>query len=127
MEFNDWLAGKKAAFHLSNKAIGDSVGVTPSAVSRWLDGKRLPERQHVGGLALLFRVSPVMILRMIDKKDLDEEVSQVERQQNMAELLAYVPELGEFVELLWRMAPEKRAALILLARSAAENSEGGSK
>ena len=127
MQFNDWLAGKKRERGLSNKAIAEAVGVTSSTVGRWLKGERVPGRAQVGGLALLFQVSPVTILRMIDKKALDEEVSQVERQQSLAELLAYVPELGDFVELMWRMTPERRAAIILLARSAAGDSANGSK
>ena len=125
MEFNDWLAAKKAEFRLSNKAIADACGVTPGAVGRWLRGERMPERAQVVALALLFRVSAVTILRMTDRAELLQEEDTTKRQQSMAELLTYVPELAEFVELLWKMPPERRAALILLARSMP--AEDGSK
>lgn len=120
MEFNDWLAAKKAALGLNNTQIAQACNVTPGAVGRWLRGERLPERAQVVELALLFRVSPVTILRMTDRTDLLKEEDIAKRQQSMAELLTYVPELAEFVEMLWKMPPAKRAALILLARSLPE-------
>ena len=90
-----------------------------STPARWARGESLPTREHVAGLALLFKVSPTTILRMTDNAALQEETHNEEGQQAIAALLAHVPELGEFVQLIWKLPPEKRAALILIARSMA--------
>ena len=122
MQFNDWLRAKKAEKKLSNAKIALACKVSGSAVGKWLKGERLPERAQVARLALLFGVSPTTIMRMTDRADLIEETNHVERQQSKAELLAYVPELGEMVDLMMGMNMEDRAAIILLVRSVARGS-----
>lgn len=117
MRFNDWLRDKKKEFNLSNQQIADACEVSASAVGRWMNGSRLPDRPQVAKLAMLFKVSPTTIMRMTDNGALQEEVVNTARQQSKAELLAYVPEIGEFGDLLMQMSVEDRAAFILLARS----------
>src|SRR5689334_37987 len=73
MNFNDWLARKKKDFKLTNKQIAAAVDVTPSAVGRWIKGERQPERTQVARLAILFKVSPVTILRMTEQRALRDE------------------------------------------------------
>lgn len=116
--FSVWLGQKKGEFRLSNKKIADAVEVDQSAVARWLRADRLPERAQVVALATLFKVSPLRILWLTDRQALMDEIGIVERQQSMAELLAHVPELADDIELLLRLPPKRRAALILLAKSA---------
>ena len=118
MDFRDWLLVKMKEHKLSRKEIAEACKVDVSAVGRWVRGERLPERAHVARLSKLLKVSPAVIMLMTDKDDLEEEIENV-RDQSTAELIAYVPELADFVQLLRRMPPEERAALILLARSLA--------
>lgn len=116
MNFNDWLAGKKAEFKLSNKKIAQACEVTDSAVGRWLRGERLPERRQVALLAKLFRVSPTRILWMTDREALQDEIENGMSQQDIMSLLAHVPEAEEFYRILTGLSVEKRAALIVIAR-----------
>lgn len=116
MNFNDWLAAKKAEAKLSNRKIAAACEVSESAVGRWLRGERLPERRQVALLSKLFRVSPARILWMTDREALQEEISNGMSQQEIASLLAHVPEAEEFYRILTGLSVEKRAALILIAR-----------
>ena len=116
MNFNDWLAGKKAEMKLSNKRIAEACEVSPSAVGRWLRGERLPERRQVALLAKLFHVSPSRILWMTDREALQDEINNNMSQQELVSLLTHVPEAEEFYRILTGLSVEKRAALILIAR-----------
>lgn len=116
MNFNDWLAAKKAEMKLSNRRIATACEVSESAVGRWLRGERLPERRQVALLSKLFRVSPARILWMTDREALQEEINNHMSQQDIASLLAHVPEAEEFYRIITGLSVEKRAALILIAR-----------
>ena len=120
MKFNDWLASKKKEFKLSNRKIAEACEVSESAVGRWLRGERLPERKQVALLSKLFKVSPSRILWMTDKEALEEEIENGMSQQEIASLLAHVPEAEEFYRILTRLSVEKRAALIVIARGLQE-------
>jgi len=102
---------------LDDAAVGRAVGVSRSTAARWTRGESLPERSHVVKLSKLFNVSPAVILRMTDNEALEEEIANGGSQEELASLLAHVPELGDFVRGIWKLPPEKRAALILLVRS----------
>lgn len=117
MQFADWLAAKKAEHKLSNRQIADFCEVSPSAVGKWLNTERLPERRQVAYLAKLFKVSPVTILWMTDREALQEEIENGGSQQDLAALLAHVPEAEEFYRILAKLPIDKRAALILIARA----------
>lgn len=116
MNFNDWLAGKKKELRLSNRKIATACDVSESAVGRWLRGERLPERRQVALLSKLFQVSPARILWMTDREALQEEIDNHMSQQDIASLLAHVPEAEEFYRIVAGLSVEKRAALILIAR-----------
>lgn len=120
MNFNDWLAGKKADKKLSNRAIASACDVSESAVGRWLRGERLPERRQVALLSKLFQVSPARILWMTDREALQDEISNNMSQQDIASLLAHVPEAEEFYRIVAGLSVEKRAALIVIARGLRE-------
>ena len=117
MQFADWLATKKAERKLSNKQIANACEVSPSAVGKWINTGRLPERRQVAHLSKLFRVSPVTILWMTDREALLEEITNGTSQQDLASLLAHVPEAEEFYRILATLPVDKRAALILIARA----------
>jgi transcriptional regulator with XRE-family HTH domain len=116
MNFNDWLAAKKKELKISNRKIAQACEVSESAVGRWLRGERLPERRQVALLSKLFQVSPARILWMTDREALQEEMGNSMSQQDIASLLAHVPEAEEFYRILTGLSVEKRAALILIAR-----------
>lgn len=120
MNFNDWLAGKKKEAKLSNRVIASACDVSESAVGRWLRGERLPERRQVALLSKLFRVSPARILWMTDREALQEEIDNNMSQQDIASLLAHVPEAEEFYRIVAGLSVEKRAALIVIARGLKE-------
>jgi transcriptional regulator with XRE-family HTH domain len=117
--FDVWLTRKMAESGLTRKEIAEAVGVDTSAVGRWLRGDRLPERAQVVGLSLLFKVSPMAILWLTDRKAL-LEMAETTQDQSRAEMLAAVPELADFIDLLWKMSPKRRAALMLLAQEGDE-------
>jgi transcriptional regulator with XRE-family HTH domain len=116
MNFNDWLNGKKHELGLRNQDIAAACEVSISAVNRWLRGERLPERRQVALLSKLFRVSPATIIRMTDKEALLEEIANSTSQQELASLLAHVPEIEEFYRIITGLPVEERAALIVIAR-----------
>lgn len=116
MNFNDWLAAKKKELKINNRKIAQACEVSESAVGRWLRGERLPERRQVALLSKLFQVSPARILWMTDREALQEEMGNSMSQQDIASLLAHVPEAEEFYRILTGLSVEKRAALILIAR-----------
>lgn len=126
MNFNDWLAGKKAEARLSNRAIANACEVSESAVGRWLRGERLPERRQVALLSRFFKVSPARILWMTDREALQEEIENGMSQQDIASLLAHVPEAEEFYRIITGLSVEKRAALIVIARGLRGQAPGGS-
>jgi len=116
MNFNDWLATKKKELKLSNRKIAKACEVSESAVGRWLRGERLPERRQVALLSKLFKVSPATILWMTDKEALEDEVKNHMSQEEIASLLAHVPEAEEFYRIVAGLSVDKRAALIVIAR-----------
>jgi transcriptional regulator with XRE-family HTH domain len=120
MNFNDWLAGKKKDRKLSNRMIANACEVSESAVGRWLRGERLPERRQVALLSKLFQVSPTRILWMTDREALEDEIENTMSQQDIASLLAHVPEAEEFYRIVTGLSVEKRAALIVIARGLRE-------
>lgn len=120
MNFNDWLAGKKKDRKFSNRMIASACEVSESAVGRWLRGERLPERRQVALLSKLFQVSPTRILWMTDREALEDEVENTMSQQDIASLLAHVPEAEEFYRIVTGLSVEKRAALIVIARGLKE-------
>ena len=124
MHFDDWLKAKKENLGLTNADIAHELRVAESTVGKWVNGTSLPERAQVIGLSRLFRVSPTTILRMTDNGALLDEVRNGESQE-LAQLLASVPELQQFYALLAALPPEKRAALILLARAQAQQGDQG--
>lgn len=120
MKFNAWLEARMKDRGLKREEVATACDVDVSAVGRWLRGERLPERAQVVALALLFKVSPVTILMKTDKEKLLETIEDVKRQQSNEELLAYAPEVAELLEVVQRLPPDKRAAIILLAKSVDE-------
>jgi transcriptional regulator with XRE-family HTH domain len=120
VNFNDWLAAKKKEYKLNNRAIASACDVSESAVGRWLRGERLPERRQVALLSKLFNVSPARILWMTDREALQDEINNTMSQQDIASLLAHVPEAEEFYRILTGLSVEKRAALIVIARGLKE-------
>lgn len=120
MNFNDWLQRKMDEQGVTPKKLAAACEVTTSAVSRWLTGERLPERRQVAFLSKFFGVSPSTILWMTDKEALQQEIENGMSQQEIAALLAHVPEVEEFYRILGSLPVDKRAALILIARSMAE-------
>lgn len=120
MTFSEWLDSRMKDRGLRREEVAVACDVDVSAVGRWLRGERLPERAQVVALALLFKVSPVTILMKTDKDRLLETIEDVRRQQSNEELLAYAPEVVDLLEVLGRLPPDKKAAIILLAKSADE-------
>jgi transcriptional regulator with XRE-family HTH domain len=41
----------------SQRELARQLGVSPSTVTRWLNGERAPDRAHMGGLRKLLQVS----------------------------------------------------------------------
>ncbi len=120
--FDVWLARKKKEHKLTNKEIAAACEVHPTAVGRWLKGERLPERAQVVSLSLLFKVSPMSILWMTDRKQL-QELTATTATQSKAEILESAPELSDHIDRLWKMTPRRRAAFMDLARGDEETEQ----
>lgn len=103
---------------LTREQVAEAVEVDQVTVTRWLGGKRKPERRQVARLALLFRVNPDTILRLTDPDVLKEAVAEID-QHGVSAVLSTVPELRDFLEDVAKLPAERRAALILLARALA--------
>lgn len=117
MTFGDWLTKRMSDPKIDDADLALDVGVSGSTVGRWRKGEMLPDRVSVARLALRFKVSPTTIMRMTDDAALLDEVPNEEGQQAFAALLAHVPDLGDFVRVLWKLPSDRRAALMLIARS----------
>jgi hypothetical protein len=104
--------------------IAKALDLREGTVSRWLNGKRKPSRTQVARLSVFCQVSPMTILRITDPEEFAGTVQEALHQHNEAEIaddisevLAQVPELRKYLGNLARMTPEKRAAIMMLARA----------
>lgn len=116
--FDRWLTRHMLDAGLTDVLVAETVGADATTVSRWRRGIKLPDRQFIIPLAKLFQVSPLTILQLTDPDDLAAMMNDPARQQEAAELLLAVPEMGEVAARLAKLTPEKRAAWLLLLRNA---------
>lgn len=108
--FDRWLDGHMAAAGLNDEKVAAAVGADATTVSRWRRGLKLPDRQFLLPLAKLFNTSPTTILYLTEREAFEALVNDPQRQQELLETLAAVPEMNEVAARLARMTPEKRAA-----------------
>ena len=113
-----WLARHMDDAHLNDSEVAAAIGSDATTVSRWRRGIKLPERQFIIALARLFKVSPLTILQMTDPNEVEALARDPARQQELVDLLADLPEMGEIAARLAKMTPEKRAAWLLVLRNA---------
>lgn len=122
--FDVWLRRKMGDAQLSQAQVAKAVDVNEGTVSRWLNEGYLPERKQVASLSILFHVSPVDILRVTDPQEFTQTVKEIEgRQPDEIDVLAQEPEIRKLMGDLARLTPEKRAALVMLARDPDRGSE----
>lgn len=118
--FDVWLRRKMADFKpepLTPAQVAKAVDVTEGTVSRWLNEGRKPERKQVAALSVLFGVTPAVILKTTDPEEFTQTLKLVEaRQPDEIDVLAQVPELRELMRDIANMSPERRAAIVMLAR-----------
>jgi len=115
--FDVWLRRKMGDAGLSPAQVAKAVHVAEGTVSRWLHEGRIPERKQVAALSVMFNVSPSTILRVTDPAEFKAALTLVEaRQPDEIDVLAQVPELRELMGDLAKLSPEKRAAIVMLAR-----------
>lgn len=119
--FDVWLRRKMAEFSFTPAQVAKSVDVSEGTVSRWLNEGRKPERKQVAALSILFGVSPADILKVTDPEEFVQTVKAIEgRQPDEIDVLAQVPELRGLMKDLAEMTPERRAAIVMLARESKE-------
>lgn len=125
--FDVWLRRKMAGFTpkaLTPVEVAKAVDVSEGTVSRWLNEGRIPERKQVAALSILFGVSPSDILKVTDPDEFKVTLKKIEgRQPDEIDVLAQVPELRALMGDLARLSPEKRAAIVMLARDSETKSE----
>ena len=124
--FDVWLRRKMTNFKLgplTPAQLAKEIDVSEGTVSRWLNEGRKPERQQVASLCIFFQVSPVDILKVTDPEEFKQTLKVVgERQPDEIDVLAQVPEIRELMGDLARLSPEKRAAIVMLARDSEKGS-----
>lgn len=121
--FDAWLQDMMDRRGVAAHEVAEACEVKESTVSRWLAGISRPERRQVGRLAQFLKVNPDVIMRMTDPDILRETIEDID-QHDLSAVLIQVPELRAFMTQLAGMKPERRAALIVIARAlAADESE----
>lgn len=84
---------------MSQKELAKAAGLTPAAVSRYVNGEREPRALTVAALAEVLRVKPSDIMGTSDEQEVDTAVSFIVRnidkltEAQRAELIAALTEL----------------------------------
>lgn len=85
----------RTQLNYSQKFVALSIGVAPSAVSRWESGEKVPSRENLAKLADLYKVSADYLLGRVDNATADMSPS-------VRQLMDYV-----------KTVPEDKAAYVL--------------
>ena len=72
MELKDRIAAVRKAAGLTQEQLGELLGVTRQAVSKWESGASDPSTSNLLALAKLFGVSAEELLRQVDRTDAEE-------------------------------------------------------
>ena len=67
MEWNERIAAARKAAGLTQEALGEKLGVSRQAVSKWETGTADPSTSNLLALAKLFGVSAEELLRSVEK------------------------------------------------------------
>lgn len=69
MEWNERIAAARKAAGLTQEALGEKLGVSRQAVSKWETGAADPSTANLLALAKLYGVSPEELLRNAQNED----------------------------------------------------------
>ena len=75
MEWNERIAAARKAAGLTQEALGEKLGVSRQAVSKWETGTADPSTSNLLALAKLFGVSAEELLQSVEKSAPDAEKS----------------------------------------------------
>lgn len=86
MKLNEWLKQKVEEKGMTQKELAEYLGVTPSAVSRYLSGKSEPAFKHIKKLAKLFDTPEDELITMKTSTLAERATKLTERDELEAEL-----------------------------------------